>query len=270
LLDEAQPAAAAGAVDSLQRGLEALRCFGPGDDALEVTELAWRLGLSRPTARRLIDTLEQHGFLLRVPGTDRFGLHVACLIVGQAVLGSSLLVKAARPLLQQFAERFSVNVVACVQERSDMLVIAQATAQGAPSGSPCAGMRVPLAGTALGHAWLWMQPAQVQADWLANLRSESGTGVSQAARVYRAFQELEERGVCQAPDASRRELTCFGSPVLLPDGVVAVVGCTRADGGGRDRVRLERDCSAGLAELASDMRAEAGRQRARRSSVSPC
>jgi DNA-binding IclR family transcriptional regulator len=269
LLDEPRPAAAAGAVDSLQRGLEALRCFGPGDDALDVAELARRLGLSKATARRLLDTLEQHGFLLRVPGTDRFGLHVACLIVGQAVLGSSLLVKAARPLLLQFAERLGVNVLACVQERNDMLVLAQATAHGATSGAPSAGMRVPLAGTALGHAWLWMQSAQVQADWLANLRSESGTGVSQAARVYRAFQELEERGVCQAPDASRRELTCFAAPVLLPDGVVAVVGCMRADGGGRDRVRLERECSAGLAELASEMRTEAGRQRARRSSASP-
>ncbi len=268
-IDDAQPTAAATAVDSLQRGLEALRCFGPGDDALDVAELARRLGLSKPTARRLLDTLEQHGFLLRVPGTDRFALHVACLIVGQAVLGSSVLVKAARPLLLQFAERFNVSVLACVQERNDMLVLAQAAAPGAPSGAPSAGMRLPLAGTALGHAWLWMQSAQVQADWLANLRSESGTGVSQAARVYRAFQELEERGVCQALDVSRRELTCFAAPVLLPDGILAVVGCMRADGGGRDRVRLERECSAGLAVLASEMRAEAGRQRARRSSASP-
>jgi DNA-binding IclR family transcriptional regulator len=261
-------APAPGAVDSLQRGLEALRCFSPGDAALGVTELALRLGVSKPTTRRLLETLEQHGFLLRVPGTDKFGLHVACLIVGQAVLGSSVLVKAARPLLQQFAERFSANVLACVQERTDMLVLAQATAQGSPSGEPGAGMRVPVADTAVGHAWLWTQPAQVQAEWLARLRSQSGTGVSQAARVYRSFQELEERGVCQAPDVSRREFTRFAAPVLLSDGGVAVVGCLRGDEGGRERVRLERECAAALAELASCMRDEAGRQRARQSGAS--
>lgn len=265
----AAPAPAPGAVDSLQRGLELLRCFGPGGDALDVAELARRLGLARPTTRRLLDTLELHGFLLRVPGTDKFGLHVACLIVGQAVLGSSLLVKAARPLLLPFAERFTVKVLACVQERTDMLVLAQATAQGAPSGAPGPGMRLPVASTALGHAWLWTQPAQVQAEWLARLRSEPGAGVSQAACVYRAFQELEERGVCQAPDASRRDVSSFAAPIILPGGAVAVAGCMRADVGGRDRVRLERECGAALAELATSLRDEAGRLRARRSSAYP-
>jgi DNA-binding IclR family transcriptional regulator len=263
------PTPAAGAVDSLQRGLELLRCFGPGDESLDVAELARRLGLSRPTTRRLLDTLEHHGFLLRMPGTDKFGLHVACLIVGQAVLGSSVLVKAARPLLLPFAERFTVNVLACVQERTDMLVLAQATAQGAPSGAPDPGMRLPVAGTALGHAWLWTQSVQVQADWLARLRSESGAGVSQAAGVYRAFQKLEERGVCQAPDVNRRDVTCFAAPVVLPGGAVAVVGCMRADVGGGARVRLERECAAALAVLASNLRDEAGRMRSRRSAPSP-
>ena len=106
--------------------------------------------------------------------------------------------------------------------------------------------------------------------FLALLRQNraSGTGPSPAAGVYRAFQELEERGVFQAPEPSRRELTCFAAPVLLPDSAVAVVGCMRADGGRRERVRLERECAAALAELASRMRDEAGRQQVRRSGAS--
>ncbi|MCX7264529.1 MAG: helix-turn-helix domain-containing protein [Burkholderiales bacterium] len=267
-LEIAESAPAAGAVDSLQRGLELLRCFGPDDDALSVAELARRLGLSRPTTSRLLDTLEQHGFLLHLPGTDKFALHAACLIVGQAVLGSSLLAKAARPLLLPFAERFTVNAMICVQERSDMLVLAQATAQDAPSGALGPGMRVPVTGTALGHAWLWTQPVQVQADWLAGMRSQSVAGVSQAAGVYRAFQELEERGVCQAPDVTRRDVTCFAAPVVLPGGALAVVGCMRADVGGFQRSLLERNCAGALVELASSLRDEAGRRRAQRSGAS--
>lgn len=265
--------APADAVDSLQRGLEVLRCFNPGDDALDAAELARRLSLSRPTTRRLLDTLEHHGFLLRAPGTDKFGLHVSCLIVGQAVLGSSVLVKAARPLLQPFAERLGVNVLACVQERSELMVLAQSTAAGAPAGAPGPGMRLPVAGSALGHAWLWKQTAQVQAAWLAQLRNTvrnvAGAGASQAAAVYRAFQELEERGVCQAPDTGRRDVTCFAAPVALPGGAVAVIGCMRTDGGGRDRARLERECAAALAQLGLALADEAGRIRARRSGHAP-
>ena len=149
-----------------------------------------------------------------------------------------------------------------------MLVLAQATAQDAPSGALGPGMRVPVTGTALGHAWLWTQPVQVQADWLAGMRSQSVAGVSQAAGVYRAFQELEERGVCQAPDVTRRDVTCFAAPVVLPGGALAVVGCMRADVGGFQRSLLERNCAGALVELASSLRDEAGRRRAQRSGAS--
>ena len=267
--DLAAAGAPAAAVDSLQRGLEVLRCFSPGDDSLDAAELARRLSLSRPTTLRLLDTLVHHGFLLRVPGTDRYGLHVSCLIVGQAVLGSSVLVKAARPLLQPFAERLGVNVLACVQERVDLLVLAHATAPGAPAGAPGPGMRIPVAGSAPGHAWLWKQPAQVQGAWLAHVRSAPGAGAPHAAGVYRAFQELEERGVCQAPDTGRRDVTCFAAPVVLPGGAVAVVACMRTDGGGKDRARLERECAAALAVLGAELADEAGRLRVRRSGHAP-
>lgn len=250
-----------GAVDSLQRGLEALRCFRPGEDRLEAAELARRLGLTRPTTQRLLDTLEMHGFLLRVPGTGQYGLHVACLVVGQTLLGSSVLVRAARPLLQSFAERFGATALAGVQERADMLVLAQATAQGTLAGRLGVGMRVPLAGTPFGHAWLWTRPAQVQADWMAKLRDGAmpAAGTASAAALYRAFQDLEEKGVCHGADESRRDLRLFAAPVVLGDGMVAIIGCSRAAEGGSASAQHEQECAAALALLAASVREEGDR-----------
>lgn len=257
---DAKPAGPA-AVDSLQRGLEALRCFRPGEDRLESAELARRLGLTRPTTQRLLDTLETHGFLLRVPGTTQFGLHVACLVVGQALLGSLALVRAARPMLQSFADRFGAIVFAGVQEREDLLVMAHAAAQGEPAGAFGAGMRLPLAGTPFGHAWLWTQPAQVQSGWLVKLRDGRlpAAGNAGAAALYRAFQDLEEKGVCQGADEARRDQRLFAAPLVLGDGSVAVMGCARMAGGGKAGAQQERECAAGLAALAAAVREEADR-----------
>ena len=60
-------AAAPDRIDSLQRGLEVLRCFGPGEGLLTVGDIAGRLALPKATARRLLDTLATHAFLLRSP-----------------------------------------------------------------------------------------------------------------------------------------------------------------------------------------------------------
>lgn len=247
---------ASGPVDSLQRGLEVLRCFGPADNALEVAEVARRMSLSRPTTRRLLDTLEQHGFLLRQPATEQYGLHVACLMLGQAVLGNSALVKAARPLLQPFAERFGVQAMTAVQERSDLLVMSSSALdeESARRVGVGVGLRVPLRSTALGHAWLWAQGAQAQAHWLARLREEAAGQPGLLAGVYRSFQALEEQGTCQTQAPEPRAPRWLASPVPLLSGAVAVVGClVSVTGDARDDARL-RACAGALPGLAARLR----------------
>ncbi len=263
LAPEAQ-AAESGAVDSLQRGLEALRCFHPGEDVLETAELARRLGLTRPTTRRLLDTLALHGFLMRVPGKDQFGLHVACLVVGHALLGTSALVRAARRLLQSFAQRYGAAALVGVQDRDYLLVLAHAAADGVAAGGLGAGMRVPIAGTPFGHAWLWTQPAQVLAGWLARLREGSmpAAGAPNAAGLYRAFHDLEEKGVCHAAGEARRHVRFYAAPAIFRDGSVAVIGCARPSEGGKAGPQQERECAAALAALAGAVREGAERTRA--------
>jgi IclR family pca regulon transcriptional regulator len=256
--------APAPSVDSLQRGLEVLRCFLPGEDTLEAGEIASRLGLPALTARRLLQTLEAQGFLLRAEGSTRFGLHVACLVLGQAVVGSSALARSAQPLLHLFSERFGGSGIACVHERDQMLMLAHAAADTAGlhgAGGTRAlgvGMQVPVATSAFGHAWLWTQGAQVQALWLARLR-EAGAAGGHAAALYRAFHELEANGVCQVSDPARRDVVTFAAPVTLHDGAAAVIGCVR-EGPLAEGMPSHNECGAALAVLARTLRDEVMRR----------
>ena len=49
-------------VEALARGLDVIKSFGPTSMELTVSEVAARTGLPRPTARRLLMTLEQLGY----------------------------------------------------------------------------------------------------------------------------------------------------------------------------------------------------------------
>ena len=47
----------------MDRALQILLAFTPGDDELTVAELSARVALSRPTLYRLLGALEQQGFV---------------------------------------------------------------------------------------------------------------------------------------------------------------------------------------------------------------
>ena len=50
-------------VEALARGLDVLACFDSGRPAMTLSEVATAAGLARPTARRLLLTLEELGFV---------------------------------------------------------------------------------------------------------------------------------------------------------------------------------------------------------------
>ncbi len=56
-------------VESLARGLDVLACFGAHHRTMTLTEVAAEAGLARPTARRLLLTLEELGFVTSTGGT---------------------------------------------------------------------------------------------------------------------------------------------------------------------------------------------------------
>jgi len=247
--------ASATAVDSLQRGLEALRCFRPGEDLLATAELASRLNLPQSTTLRLLVTLEAHGFLSRLKGTDEFSLGVECLFVGQAVLGSSLLVRRARPLLQSLAIRFGVHALLCVPERLDMLALLHTSGLTAKPISLGAGLALPVATTALGCAWLWTQQPAVQGEWFARMREGAqGTGGNaKVAKIYQAFHDIEMGGVCFSKDDWRKGVAMVATPLVLRNGSSIAIGCASAD------LTLEQplfspECCAALREAAEEIR----------------
>ncbi|MEW9586585.1 IclR family transcriptional regulator [Paraburkholderia sp. DGU8] len=236
------------AVDSLQRGLEILRNFRVGDNSLSIGDLSARTGLPRATVARLINTLAAHRFVCPIPGTDRYRADVACQSVGRALLSNHPLVLAGQARLRGFAERFGVDLIIAVRERLDMICIAHrggALAETAPGrGQEIAhdtqiatGALLPIATTAVGRAWLWSQPSHVQGEIVQHIRSDAsmpgGGGVM--PQVYRAFQELEERGFCTQSGEGPRAGSSAGSiaaPIVVAGQTGGALACLAEPGQG--------------------------------------
>jgi IclR family transcriptional regulator, pca regulon regulatory protein len=97
-------------VEALARGLDVLRSFDSGRPSMSLTEVAAATELARPTARRLLLTLEELGYI-RLDGSQ-FALTPQVLELGMSYVGSLGLWDVARPHL--------ASLVAATRESSSM------------------------------------------------------------------------------------------------------------------------------------------------------
>ena len=111
-------------VEALARGLRILRLFSETRPSLRLNELATLAGVPLPTAFRLASTLEEEGFLERLPdGTLRPGLSV--LGLGYAALQSDDLLQTAGPSLRRLAEDVGHTVNLGVLQGSQVLYVSR-------------------------------------------------------------------------------------------------------------------------------------------------
>src|SRR5919112_2062446 len=82
-------------VESLARGLGVLACFDAQHRTMTLTEVASAARLARPTARRLLLTLEELGFVRSTEGT--FELTPKVLTLGRSNIGALGFWETARP-----------------------------------------------------------------------------------------------------------------------------------------------------------------------------
>src|ERR1700687_6397714 len=91
-------------VRAVDRALEILLAFAPGDDGLSVSDLMRRVRLSRATLYRLLATLEQNHFLVSSGEPQRFRLGPVIARLAHAWHASVNLGAVAQPMMRRVWE----------------------------------------------------------------------------------------------------------------------------------------------------------------------
>jgi IclR family pca regulon transcriptional regulator len=110
-------------VEVLARGLDVLACFDADHHAMSLTEVATAAGLARPTARRLLLTFEELGFVRSVGGS--FELTPKVLTLGMAYVGALGLWDIARPHLERLVAQTGESSSMAQLDGSDIVYVAR-------------------------------------------------------------------------------------------------------------------------------------------------
>ncbi len=145
-------------VPALERGLRMLQEFGRGSRTLGAPELARRLELPRATVFRMLNTLENMGFLERINGGTEYRLGMAVLRLGFEYLSSLELTELGQPVITRLCDdiRYPCNIV--VRDGRSIVYVAKVTPPTPLTSSVRVGTRLPAHGTVLGRVLLSDMP----------------------------------------------------------------------------------------------------------------
>jgi IclR family mhp operon transcriptional activator len=141
-------------VRALQRGLAILRAVN-ASGGIRAGALAAQVGLPRPTVYRLLETLEELGYVERGASNDLFRVTRRALSLGDGYDASTVVAQSAGPILFDLGKKFVWPIDLSVYESAAM-VVQETTHPISPLSIDrgMTGRRLPMLRTSAGRAYL--------------------------------------------------------------------------------------------------------------------
>src|SRR5258708_10924134 len=139
-------------IEALARGLDVIRVFQLRQPAMSLAAVAAGSGLARPTARRILLTLQQMGYVRAADGG--FELTPRVLELGMAYVLSRNLWEIARPHMERLVARTRESSSVAPLDRSDIVYVARVAVPKIVALAVTIGTPFPAAATSLGQVLL--------------------------------------------------------------------------------------------------------------------
>src|SRR5262249_44916399 len=217
-------------VEALARGLDGIRACRPRQRAMSLAAVAAAAGLARPTARRILLTLQQMGYVRVADGG--FELTPRVLELGMAYVLSRNRWDLARPHMERLVARTRESSSVAQLDGPDIVYVARVAVPKIVTLAVTIGTRFPAMATSLGKVLLAALPP-AGADRVLAEPSRSGItprfqpSAQQRARVLR---DARARGWTLTDEELAPGIRSVAAPLRDGDGqVVAAVNiCVHA------------------------------------------
>jgi IclR family transcriptional regulator, pca regulon regulatory protein len=203
---------------TLAKGLAVLGTFDKERPSMTLSEAAVAAGLSRATARRILRTLAELGYVEQ--SGRQFSLSAGILKLGFAYLATQNWIEQATPLMRQLSEQFHESCSAAILQGTEIVYVARFPAGRIMSATLAVGTRLPAFHTALGRVQLgFLDDAEL---WrrLRSLRLEAYTP-STIINVQALFERVREdraQGFSIVDEELERGLRSIAVPIVARNG----------------------------------------------------
>jgi len=206
-------------VVALSRGLDVLRAFHPRDGLLGNQEIAARTNLPKPTVSRLTYTLTKLGYLNQVARFEKYQLAPPAMAIGYAALANLGIRDLAEPFMRTLAQESGADVAIGARDRLSMIYFAQSRGSSLIRTALDTGVRIPVATTAMGRAYLFTVPEHERAELLDRIRERAGQDWAKIkAGIDRAGEAMAKYGFVISDGEWIEDIYAVGVGLRMNDG----------------------------------------------------
>lgn len=208
-------------VNALGRGLVVLEALGtPGQVWMSGMEVAQRISLPKPTTSRLLQALTALGYLHYSTRRRQYRLGASVLSLGFAAREPFSLGDLVRPYLKELADTYNVHASLAGRDRLDVIELEVCHSLNTLMTLRLeVGSRIPLAGTATGHALIAPLP-EAELDYLfthLKVRHEKHWDEIRAS-IEEGRREVAENGYTTASASWNTDINGVAAPLIFPGG----------------------------------------------------
>lgn len=211
-------------VQSLVRGLQVIRSFGPRAPRQSLSEVATATGLARATARRFLHTLVGEGYA--ATNGSEFWLTPKVLELGYSFVSGLGLPALAQPHLESLSQTIDESSSLSVLDGADVVYVCRVPVRRIMTVNITVGTRFPAHATSMGRVLLAGLDDASLAQHLDHTRLEALTPrtVTSPAQLREVLHEVRLQGYSLVDQELELGLRSIAAPVTDPHGkVVAAV-----------------------------------------------
>lgn len=208
-------------IASLAKGLAILHAFGPTQERRTLADLALDTGISRPSVRRLLITLEELGYVQR--RGRYFLLTPKVLDIGFAFLASNQFMGVIESYLEDTAEELRESCLLAVLEGEHAVCVARSSGTYRfMSISLTIGQKLPVLVTAMGRVLLAARPESEWEDFLRTYPAKRYTDctITDVQSLRDVLRTVRTDRYCIVDQELEASLRTLAVPVLSSDGEV--------------------------------------------------
>jgi DNA-binding IclR family transcriptional regulator len=219
-----------GTIQSVDRAARILKVLASGPRRLGVSEIADRLGLTRPTVHGLLQTLQAHGFVEQDRDSDKYQLGAGLLQLGNSYLDLNELRSRSLVHAERLAARADAAVRVGVMHGASVVIVHHVFRPDTTLQILEVGAELPLHASALGKAMLAYTSEEAVTDLLAEPLPRLTSRTLTPAALRSELDDVRERGFAREKDEAILGESSVASPIFDRSGhavgAIGVVGDT--------------------------------------------
>lgn len=219
-----------GMIKSLQKALSVMSEVATAEIPPRIAEVALALGISRPTAYRIVQTLIAEGYLIQDPQSGRLSIGFSVLQHAASLLDRNRMRLEALPYLQHLADVCGERANLGILHQNKILYLAGVEKPTLPTIYSRFGKTAPAHCSSLGKAILAHLPEKVVLKLLAAepLTAQTHKSITSMSKFFEELQRVRERGYATDEEEHMTQSCCVAATIFdsqhRPVGAIGISG----------------------------------------------